>query len=77
MRKRGVMLSALGLGLWWGATRVDREFRGVAGRLATTVSRKWRGRRAMIRTGSSLGRNAALAGAFWALLPRWGRRNRD
>lgn len=75
MRKRGMMLSAVGLGLWWGAERVQREFRGLSGRIATAVSPKWRGRRKAIRAGSSLGRKAALAGAFWALVPR--RRNRD
>lgn len=77
MRKRGMMLSALGLGLWWSAERVEREFRGVAGRVATVVSPKWRGRREVIRAGSNLGRKAALAGAFWALVPRRRRRQQE
>lgn len=70
MRKKGVVLAALGLGIWWGARKIDKEFHGVAGRVATTVSPKWRRRHRMVLSGAELGRKAATAGAFWAMVPK-------
>jgi hypothetical protein len=70
MRRRGMMLSALGIGLWWGSQRLDREFRGLPGWFATKVSPKWRGRRNAVLASARLGRKAAIAGALWAAIPK-------
>ena len=55
MRRKGVMLSALGMGLWWGSQRLDREFRDLPGWFATKVSPKWRGRRNAVLASARLG----------------------